>query len=244
MFNGTRLRMTVLLLATASILTVGGRAASGQGRTSADVQQHKQTLLQRMQRPKPTLRGNKPGEQRVKWEWYDSVVGSYQFEKNNLLAELSAGEKFLLREQWVFNTMKMTFQEIFDLGPEDDDKLLPILSHLGLLTSAPSVTFEGLTLYGKQGELKGPVTRKYWAPIYVTVGYSTRVIGFEPALEYKNEKGELKKAGGVADDAFNVRWKDIKNRIADEVSEEKAAENRKLLRDAREELFREIEKIR
>ena len=244
MFNGTRLRMTVLLLATASILTVGGRAASGQGRTSADVQQHKQTLLERMKRHKPTLRGDKPGQQRVKWEWYDSVVGSYQFEKNNLLAELSAGEKFLLRPQWVFNTMKMTFQELFDLSPEDDDKLLPILSHDGLLTSAPSATFEGLTLYGKQGELKGPVTRKYWAPVYLTVGFSRRVIRFEPALEYKNEKGELKIAGGVTYDAFNVRWKDIKNRIADEVSEEKTAENRKLIRDAREELFREIETIR
>jgi len=244
MFNGTRLRMTVLLLATASILTVSGRAASGQGRTSADVQQHKQTLLERMKRHKPTLRGDKPGQQRVKWEWYDSVVGRFLFEKTNLLGELSAGEKFLLREQWVFNTMKVTFQELFDLSPEDDDKLLPILSHDGLLTSAPSATFEGLTLYGKQGELKGPVTRKYWAPVYLTVGFSRRVIRFEPALEYKNEKGELKIAGGLSDDAFNVRWKDIKNRIADEVSEEKTAENRKLIRDAREELFREIEKIR
>ena len=145
--------------------------------------------------------------------------------------------------------MKTTFQEVFALPADDDDKLLPILSHAGLLAAAPSAAFEGLTLYGKDGELKGVVARKYLAseadvPLSLTerIGRGnvprSRYV-FVDVLEYKNQKGELEIARGVADDAFNVRWKDLKNRPADDMSEEKAREDLRLLRDAYSRTFKE-----
>jgi hypothetical protein len=121
-----------------------------------------------MKRHAPTVRGDKPGQIRIKWEWYDSVVGSYLYERRNLIEELSEGEKFL--------------QDLFNLGPDDDDKLLPFLSHYSILASAPAATFEGLMLNGKQGEVKGAVTRKYMAP---------GVSGYAYVLEYRKPNGDL-----------------------------------------------------
>jgi hypothetical protein len=236
MLRNTPQRLTVALcLVITVVLLAGWRAGYGQESTASGAQQNKQTLLQRMKRHRPTFRGDKPGQIRVKWEWYDSVVGSYRFEKRALTQELSAGEKFLLREEWVFGETKVTFQEIFDLGSDDDDKLVPILSHYAILASAPAATFEGLTLYGKQGEVKGPVTRKYMAPGPSGYGY---------VLEYKSQNGSLLVAAGLSYDAINARWKDIKDRIADEESREKAAEDLRLLRAAYEKAFSESEKAR
>ena len=186
-------------------------------------------------RPTPTTRGDKPGQIRIKWEWYSAVVNTYRFERNAATDELSAREKFPVREDWVFGDTKVTFQDLFALEPSDDDKLLPILAHYYILSSAPVETFEGLVLYGKQGEVKGPVTRKLMV---------RGLNGYAFELEYKKADGGLDMAQGYSLDAFNVRWGDVKNRIADETSERKAAEDRQLFRDAYEKTFRDSEKAR
>ena len=233
MARGTLWLLVVATLGAAVLLSWTGVQATGQDPTAGAA--HVQTVLQRLKRHVPTTRGDRPGQIRIKWEWYDSVVGSYLFEKRNLAEELSAGEKFLLRQDWVFRDTRVTFQEIFGLGPSDDDKLLPILSHYSLLASAPASTLEGLMLYGKQGEEKGPITRKYMAP-----GPS----GFLYVLEFKKPNGDLDVALGYSYDAFNVRWKDVKDRVADESSQEKLAEDRRLLREAYEKAFSESERAR
>ncbi len=101
---------------------------------------------------------------RVRWEWFDEIVNSLVYEIDILFGELSANEKYQLRMRWVFKDMKITFQELFDLGPDEDDKLLPVLSHGFILNNTPFSTFEGLTLRGKDGEIKRTVTRKYYKP--------------------------------------------------------------------------------
>ncbi|MDA2925553.1 hypothetical protein MYX65_13050, partial [Acidobacteria bacterium AH-259-L09] len=151
------------------------------------------------------------------------------FEKAMLLSEISMNEKYVLQPMWVFKDMKVTFQELFQLGPEDDDKLLPIVSHRGLLAMAPSASFEGLTLLGKKGEVKGTITGKKKHPGESTLfGLKLPVHG----LQYKDPEGKLVTSKiKWGQDAYTIRWKDIKDRIADEMSEAKAIENLRLERD-------------
>ncbi|MEW6363933.1 MAG: hypothetical protein AB1714_04765 [Acidobacteriota bacterium] len=190
------------------------------------VEKCKQIILSRVTRDKVTFRGDKPGQMRIRWEWYDKIVKNYIFEKTMLLRELSANEKHQLRPEWAYKGMKVTFQELFQLGPNDDDKLLPILSHQALLNMIPKASLQGVTLLGKQGELKGPFTRKYKVPsIYLTNVYETKI-------EYRASNGSLATAFGLSYDAFTLRWKDIKDRVVDEVSDAKEIEDLQMVRDA------------
>ena len=166
---------------------------SDQPLAQARAAENKQTILTRLEREEVSYRGQKPGQIRIRWEWYDKVFNNYLYEKTALLRELSANEKYALRARWAYKDMKLTFQELFDLGPEDDDKLLPILSHEGLIAMAPSATFEGLTLLGKHAEVKGIVVRKYKERVSSLLGGL-----FIGRLEYENDKGKLvtAKTGG------------------------------------------------
>jgi hypothetical protein len=223
-----------LILAALSLMSAdiwkapAARAAATSSAPISDqerVEKNKQTILSRLKRDKVTYRGDKPGQIRIRWEWYDTVVRNYIFEKRILLRELSANEKHSLRPEWVYKDMKVTFEELFQLGPEDDDKLLPILSHQSLLDMVPKASLEGLTLLGKQGELKGEILRKYKVrTIYFDI-YTNR-------LEYKNSSGKAEMAFGIASDAFTLRWKDIKNRLVEDISEAKQLEDLRLERDA------------
>jgi hypothetical protein len=214
------------------------RVSAAQSPGIGDPEQLKKTLLERMKREPPTYRGD--NNLRLKWEWYDGMARSYLFEKNILVQEVSAGQPNLLRPQWVFRNIKVTFQDIFQLTSQDDDKLVPILSYYTMLASSPSATFEGLSLYGKDGELKGAITRKYIVSTadYPTSWFNAGSAGrsrfsFVDALEYKDPKtGKLEIASGNASDAVNLRWGDLKGRIADDMSEDKATEDRRLVRDA------------
>jgi len=198
---------------------------------SQSPEQLKARLLERMVRLPPTYRGD--NNARLKWEWYDGIVRSYLYEKSAIIEEVSADQGSLLRADYVFRGVKVTFQEIFKLTDKDDDKLVPILAHWGLLKNARQNVFEGLTLLGKQGEVKGPITRKYIAS-YKDAGLRYGgYFDFLYVLEYKDQtSGKLERAGGVADDAVNFRWRDIKDRVVDDMTEERAAEDRTLLREA------------
>ena len=56
---------------------------------------------------------------------------------------------------------------------------------------------------------------------------------FYHVLEYKDQKnGKLETAGGFSVDAVNFRWRDIKNRVVNDMTEERATEARSLLREA------------
>ena len=225
------------VVALAILISAGAGLVAAQAPASGDtpllqlpdqerVEKCKQIILSRVKRDKVTFRGDKPGQMRTRWEWYDKIVKSYTFEKTMLLRELSANEKYQLRPEWVYKGMKVTFQELFQLGQGDDDKLLPILSHQGLLNMIPKASLEGLTLLGKQGEVKGPFTRKYKAPsIYLNNVYETKI-------EYRASNGSLATAWGMSYDAFTLRWKDIKDRVVDEVSETKEIEDLQMVRDA------------
>jgi hypothetical protein len=188
-----------------------------------------------MEREEVTFRGGKPGEMRVRWEWYDSVISRYRFEKRVLMNEKSAQEKYALRSRWVFMDMRVTFQELFALDSEHDDKLMPIIASQWLVSTAPSATFEGLTLRGKKGEVKGVVKRKFTVRGYDAEGLE-RIAGYRAyidRLEYENEKGNLRVAKSKYSwDAFTVRWGDIKQRVADDMTVAKAIEDLRLDRDA------------
>lgn len=194
----------------------------------ARVDKNKEVLLSRLRRPEIDFRAKK-GQRRIRWEWYDQVLRSYFWEKGILAAELSEQEKYALRFRWVYQDMEVTFQEIFQLGPEYDDVLVPILSHGGLLNAIPSSSFDGLTLLGKKGEVKGPFVRKF---INRETSSSGRIF-YPVRLEYKNKKGEVKIARGKSWDAFTLRWKDIKDRVADSVTLDRIHEDRRMYREAR-----------
>lgn len=197
---------------------------------SQSPEQLKERLLERMARMPPTYRGD--NNARLKWEWYDGIARSYLYEKSAIIEEVSANQGSLLRTDYVFRGVKVTFQEIFKLTDKDDDKLVPILAHWSLLKNARQNVFEGLTLLGKHGEDKGPITRKYIASAR-DAGIVGGHFDFYYVLEYKDWKsGKLEGAGGIAFDAVNFRWRDIKDRVVDDMTEERAAEDRTLLREA------------
>lgn len=215
-------RLAVLVVAATLLPSA---IASAQDDDAARVAANKETILSRIQRDPVDFRGDKPNEMRLRWEWWMKVYSNYLYEKDFLVEELSAGEKYQLRPEWVFADMKVTFQDVFQLDAEHDDKLVPLLA-LGVLQGdMPVASFEGLTLLGKKGEVKGPFRRKL---------LENSPNGLRVVVQYEDEKGELKEAGGLSFDAFTVRWRDIKDRVVDEVSVAKAREDLELRRDARE----------
>lgn len=181
------------------------------------VAKNRQTILSRLKREKVEYRGAGTGF-RIKSEWVDKVMSEYFYQKQLLLAEASLSEKYSLRSTWVLKDMKVTFQDVFNVGPEDDEKLFPLSYVSGVLQIVPSYSWEGLTFLGKNGEVKGPFKRKIAidAIIYPL---------------YLNNDGKEKLTLGVARDAYTLKWKDIKNRVLDDMSEEDAVERLKLLRD-------------
>ena len=203
------------------------------------VAKNKQTIFSRLKRDAVTYRGDKPGQIRIHYNWYNKVANGFVFEKNVLLQENSVNEKFVVREGWFYQDMKITFQELFQLSAENDDKLLPILSDWFVLENAPSSTFEGLSLRGRHGEVKGTITRKLKLISYL---YGLRF--FTEWLEYKdvsNSKLKMVSLGytaGFYPDSSTILWKDIKDRVAIDMSENKRLEDLKLERDA---LYPEVE---
>jgi hypothetical protein len=181
------------------------------------VARNKQTILSRVKRDKVEYRGE-GSSLRVKSEWVDKVMSEYHYQKHLLIAEVSLSEKYMLRSTWVLKDMKVTFQEIFNLGPEDDEKLFPLSYTSGLLDFVPAYAWTGVTFLGKQGEVKGPFKRR------IAIG-----TGLFPL--YQNNDGKEKLTIGVARDAYTMKWKDLKNRVVDDMSEEEVIERLKLLRD-------------
>ena len=230
--------LALVMVATVAPMAPRGRVSAAQGPSLGDPVRLMQTVLERMTREPPTYRGD--GDIRLKWEWWDGISRSYLFEKNQSVQEASVGQPNLLRPQWVFREIKVTFQDIYRLPPQADAKLVPILSFYVMLSNAPSSSFEGLSLYGKDGELKGVITRKYtvstsdYPTTWANAGTMPRSrFTLVDALEFKDAKtGKVEIAAGNSSDAFNLKWGDIKTRIADDMSEEKATEDRRALRAA------------
>lgn len=224
MMNLVKLAVCVLLIGVAF-----GRARAQEQQPAAPaeaaqtlpdqerVAKHKQTIIARVKRDKAEYRGDGSGL-RVKSEWVDKVTSEYYYQKQLLIAEVSLSEKYALRSTWVLKDMKVTFQEIFNLGPEDDEKLFPLSYASGLLYTVPAYSWAGLTFLGKNGEVKGPFKRR----IAIDAGIFPL---------YMNNEGKEKLTIGVARDAYTLKWKDIKNRVFDDMSEEDAIERLKLLRD-------------
>jgi hypothetical protein len=212
MISLVKLAVCVLLIGAAS-----GRTAAQQDSDQERVAKHKQTILSRIKRDKVEYRGDGSGL-RVKSEWVDKTMSEYHYQKHILIAEVSVSEKYVLRATWVLKDMKVTFQEIFNLGPEDDEKLFPLSPNSGLLDFVPATSWAGLTFLGKNGEVKGPFKRR------IAIG-----AGLYPL--YQNNDGKEKLALGIARDAYTMKWKDIKNRVVDDMSEEDVIERLKLLRD-------------
>lgn len=181
------------------------------------VAKNKQAILSRLKRDKVEYRGDGSGL-RIKSEWVDKVMSEYLYQKQVLIAEASLSEKYTLRATWVLKDMKVTFQELFNLGSEDDEKLFPLSYASGLLYFVPTYSWEGLTFLGKNGEVKGPFKRR----IAIDAGLFPL---------YLNNEGKEKLTIGIARDAYTLKWKDIKNRVLDDMSEEDAVERLKLLRD-------------
>jgi hypothetical protein len=212
MMSLTKLGVCLLLIGVAL-----GHTAAQQVSDQERVAKHKQTILARLKRDKVEYRGA-GAALRIKSEWVDKVMSEYHYQKHILLAEVAISEKYALRPTWVLRDMKVTFQEIFNLGPEEDERLLPLSPASGLLDFVPAYSWEGLTFLGKNGEVKSPFKRRI-------------AIGTDLVPLYLNSDGKEKMTLGVARDAYTLKWKDIKNRVLDDMSEEDAVERLKLLRD-------------
>ncbi len=212
------------------VFTLAGISAGqnvGAPETDPDrVAKNKSRILKNLRREKPIYRGTKPGEVRFRWEWYNRMVGNYIYERSALLIveAYRVNAPHDLRPGYMYRDMTVTFEEIFGALDGDDDKLVPILSHRDFLGLIPNSSLVGLTLRGKQGEVKGVVTRKYK---YVSL-YGGGIVD---NLEYKTPAGKIARAAGIAPDAFTILWKDLKNVVADNVSEAKAIEDLELVRD-------------
>jgi len=215
-----------------------GRAAvARQDSDQERVARNKQTILSRLKREQVEYRGSMPGL-RLKSEWVDKVVRDYAHQKLVLAAELSVGEKYALSNRWIFKDMKVTFQELFNLKDEDDEKLLPLSYGDELLNMMPGYALEGLTILGKGAETKGPYKRSAAIsgpslamaqganPDLLLLRGSTLVLPV-----YVNREGKERVALGLARDAYTVKWKDIKNRVVDDMSEAAHVEKLKILRD-------------
>jgi hypothetical protein len=199
------------------------------------VARNKQTILSRLKRDTVEYRGDAPG-QRIKSEWVDKVVRDYTHQKLVLAGELSMGERYELSDRWIFKDMKVTFQELFNLGAEDDQKLLPLSYGDELLNLIPSYTFEGMTILGKGGEIKGPYKRSAaiaGPSLMLANAQHLRLLRSSPLIFpiYVNREGKEKLSLGIARDAYTVKWKDIKNKVVDDMSETIHVEKLKLLRD-------------
>ena len=220
---------------------VSGDRLSGQTTAATQVSdqervaKNKQTILSRLRRDPVEYRGDAPGV-RVKSEWVDKVVRDYTHQKLVLAGELSVGERYELSPRWVFKDMKVTFQELFNLGAADDEKLLPLSYGDELLNLIPSHAFEGITILGKGGEVKGPYKRSAAVAgpslMLANAGH-VRFLRNTPLIFplYANKEGKEKLSLGLARDAYTVRWKDIKNRVVDDMSDVVHVERLKILRD-------------
>ena len=184
--------------------------------------------LGQLKRSPIDYRGDRDGQQRIRYEWCTTVVDDFLFVKEQLLAEASMGREHSVREQWFFRDVTLTYQELFPVPPGDDDKLFPIFAHRAIGRAAPAATWEGLVLRGKDGELKGTALRPYVTRASRGAHYLDLTGGgyrFNFVLEYRDEKGDRKTAGGYSLDAFNVLWSDIKDRVAIDLTDAKSAEN-------------------
>ena len=215
----------------------GRTAAARQVSDEERVARNKQTILSRLKREQVEYRGSMPGL-RFKSEWVDQVIRDYAHQKLVLAAELSVGEKYTLSNRWIFKDMKVTFQELFNLKDEDDEKLLPLSYGDELLNLMPGYALEGLTILGKGGETKGPYKRSAALsgpslamarganPDLLLLRASTLILPL-----YVNKEGQERMALGLARDAYTVKWKDVKNRVVDDNSEAAHMDKLKLLRD-------------
>lgn len=199
------------------------------------VAKNKQTILSRLKRDRVEYRGDGAG-QRVKSEWVDKVVRDYTHQKLVLAGELSAGERYELSHRWIFKDMKVTFQELFNLSAEDDEKLLPLSYGDDLLNLIPSYAFEGVTILGKGGEVKGPYKRSaaIAGPSLMLANVQhPRFLRSAPLIFplYATREGKEKLSLGIARDAYTVKWKEIKNRVVDDMSEAAQLEKLRILRD-------------
>ncbi len=195
---------------------------------------NKQTLLSRLRREQVEYRGDGLGH-RVKSEWVDKMVRDYVLQKLVIVGESSVGEKYEVSSRWVFKDVKVTFQELFGLGPEDDEKLLPLSYGDELLDLMPTYALEGLTIRGKGAEVKGPYKRSVVITGHALTFANVLGVGLRRPVAtfplYVNSDGKEKLALGVARDAYTVKWKDIKNRVVDDMSDTAHVEKLRLMRD-------------
>lgn len=123
--------------------------------------------------------------------------------------------------------LRVRFREIF---PDASDNLLFPLDE-AVVVYAPESSFAGLSVYGRHGELKGRIVEKQkkWNTIL-----SSGFISIDGTRYWTILLTDDKRLDGTdhRTDANNVKWGDIKNRIAFELSERKSGEDRKLEEDA------------
>ena len=238
--------LALLVCWSVSDLRPSGEAtAARQVSDQERVARNKQMILSRLKRERVEYRGDAPGL-RFKSEWVDKIVRDYAHQKLVLAGELSVGERYELSNRWIFKDMKVTFQELFNLGPEDDEKLLPLSYGDELLNMIPSYSLEGITILGKGGEVKGPYKRSVAVagPSLILANRESPRLLRETSVIfplYVNREGKERIALGLARDAYTVKWKEIKNRVVDDMSEAIYMERLRLLRDyVSEDEFREL----
>jgi hypothetical protein len=120
--------------------------------------------------------------------------------------------------------VRLKFRELFNVT--DDNILLPITAEIAL--RAPESTFAGITVYGKKLEVKGRITGKYkeWHS-----GVSQYSSGGSYYTEHFEIEGRSSRLSPVANEIL-VRWGDIKDKIAFDMSDKKYDEDREMERQA------------
>lgn len=118
--------------------------------------------------------------------------------------------------------LQLKFKDIF--GVRDDELLMPLTSALALY--APESSFAGLTVYGKHREIKTRIIGKM--KIWYS-GVSTYSIGESYyATAFETEKGYMRPGGNE----ILLRWGDIKDKLAFDMSDGKLEEDAAMQRQA------------
>lgn len=113
--------------------------------------------------------------------------------------------------------LQLSFGEIFAVT--DDNLLIPVT--MNLANFAPESTFVGLIAYDKRGNAKARITGKRleWRP-----GFTYYLRAPEPGyftLYFRTDKGRLR----PSKNAIMLRWADVKDRIAYDLSDNKRQED-------------------
>lgn len=104
-----------------------------------------------------------------------------------------------------------------------DDVLIPLTGLL--IDGAPAATFQQLNVFEKTGKLRGVIKRKYRRPNTASGGPSTENGFISGVMLTSGTHLDESAPFGLSQGSYYLRWSEIKDRVAFEISAEKLSED-------------------